>query len=272
MRSPALCLALALVTSASLQAEDIPEPADQARSLHREAARADDYWTCLQLEAWAAARDKPVRLGQALGRGVQVYGDARFAFPRSIRNIWDRGNTVGVVAGNRFFVIADDGRPLELSTAIPIEPQRSDWSHDQRWVGAFRSVRSDRGSIARLAVVDTEERSTIFTLEHNLGANDPERWDWTTGQCAVAYDGSAVVGGIHRVATGSPMTVIGTKAGTRVVPNVEGARAIGPNGNWLISWHPEQRRNLLIVGNQPTPLREYATQLGWPSCVPMTAC
>lgn len=257
-------VALLLIATCASAAERESDPTDEARSLHREAARASDYWTCLQLEAWAQSLERPMRLSPALGRGVKVHGSALWAFPRDVQNAFDRGDWVGVVTNDRYYRLSEDGRPLQTSVELPLYPNRSTLTEDGKYLGIIRHYRQDgtQNSMVAVSIMDAETGEVRFAGEQSAGAMDPERWDWLAGGSAIASDGSAIAGALFRVPEDRSHLIVFSAAGKLDLPNFDNARAVGPNGSWVIAWRPSDRRDCLIINERPIEIQQYATAKG----------
>ncbi len=207
------------------------------KALQAEAAKANDIWTLIQLEAWAEADG--TRLRTAIP-GVTVIGDPLFAAQRGINKMWDLGSQVVAWAGDRVLVWSDTGRPLRISAKLPIDPNEVDISSHADFIGMVDF------EVRALNAVRLPGQLTIAVSE----ASGAARWQTTlTGGISerlsdpcVAEDGSAFLctSQTHD-ATGKAATsriLVATANGVTQLAAWTEPMAVGPQAKWLIARDP----------------------------------
>lgn len=158
-------LLLGLLLSSASAAENLALAA--AKDLHREAAKSQQLWTCLQLEAWGQRQQPPLKLGPILRGNSKFFGDPLLATPHPIIGYWDHGGMVGLLTeipgGARYHLCAADGRPLALPVALPFAPDLHHASADGRFLGLARLRGSRAQQTAELAIIDLTSGKTVLS-------------------------------------------------------------------------------------------------------------
>lgn len=176
---------LGLLAALSLAAGE-PDPAAQAKTVWSTAAKAGDFWTCLQLESWGRARTPAVRLGPALGASTTI-GDPLFALPDRISDIVDLGDRLVTWTRERVFLLAPDGRPLQPSLVCSVEGGDKQVGFGGNVIGSVRQDERNMRRFLTLAAQRLADGKVVISAEHNLG--QMHAWD---GGAVVADDGSAI--------------------------------------------------------------------------------
>lgn len=221
-----LTVSLWIIGQCALLAGD-SDPASQARAVWRAAQKGGDAWTCLQLEAWGRAQQPIIKLGPVLGPSV-ILGNPSLTFPSTIQAMRDVGDRIVVVAAQRAWVLAPDGRPLQPSLLLPRgEPTiASD--------GQFVLTIAAEGSPWRVVLTRIADGKPVLSTEIPV-AEGQQR----TPQRAIAHDGSAVAIGVTSpVPNGPPQERVLVFKPGEPKPLELAVRAqplaIGPAGSWLI--------------------------------------
>ena len=245
-----LLLACALATAAGEPSPASAAERAAARTLHQRAASVGEVWTAIQLESWGRAHG--LALPAILGAS-EIIGEPRFALPQDIQALRDRSATVAVVAGERFFQFAGDGRPLALPVKLGFVAEGSTMSGDGTILGISRQTWGATGT------VEVETRhvpSGARVLGHTFAKRAGE---YLAGGFAMADDGTAVT--IHLRAdrpTGSTSRWLLARAagGESTLDGVRDMHAIGSQGAWTLSSDVNGRALRLPSG--PVPVRDHA--------------
>jgi hypothetical protein len=241
MRAFFLLLLLGSVSAADLT----PAESKELRALYQDAVSAGDIWTGIQIEASSKIKGSAQR--GILGAS-KVYGQPLFAFPTWISTVFDGGSQIGVVTHNHYHLIADDGRPLALSTRLA--PNLA--------CAALSFSRDHLATLHGLDQPDDEHRA--FLLHSQIVPNGDvgikvrltfEAEDNITGEICVSDDGGALAFGMHR--EGQRAVVVVRGRNHRVIPGFGEPLAISNGATWLIAREGDSpRKPVLIVGDEST--------------------
>jgi hypothetical protein len=250
--SPLISAMLAIAVSVPLFAvETQPVDLKQVRAQYADMLKANDLWSALQIEAYAAAQKLDLRAQPVFGAS-EVFGEPLFACPDDILTCVDRGPTISVVTRRRYHSFLPDGRPAAPSVSLGQRCDQCDLAFDGGFVGALRFD------------VDWEHR--------------PERWEARVVGCpgpvpivingdeppdsrpqddavAVANDGSALAIGLQHRDGHSYRIVLAVGKGRRVLDGLRRPSGIGPNGNWLAVEEADGGQHLVIMGDTRVPVR-----------------
>ena len=232
------------VASAELKAK--------VRALLTDALKANDVWTALQLEAYGqriGLRTTPI-LGAS-----EIFGEPLFAYPSQISALWDRGDSLVVVAGGRVYQVAFDGRPLALAIPVSDRSGAAGLSADGKTVAGVEMRRKAVPPVMVVEVHALANGSMVMRTTMPLTAGD-----YASGPVCVADDGSAALFTILDSNDANPRLVIarGGEANL-VVPGLWRPLGVGAGGSWALA-HPFALRGAdnppvaLLVPNAPACL------------------
>jgi hypothetical protein len=234
------------------------EDKNPLRALHTACAKANDVWTCLQLEAYAKANEQKLR--PLLG-DTAVYGEILYAFPQPIQQHWESPDFIGVTTWERFYLLAPDGRPLAPSVALPPSTHATSLSFNGQCLATIQRFQIDNNE-SDLLISARRIRDEQETVSGQLHLNEGEWWTGLT----VANDGSATLVGIR-----TPIKDKGERhhlelirnGSMRQIEHMHNPTAVGPNGAWFIgeSLRPNNQW-MLVCGEQQTPIRSWAVGPG----------
>ena len=254
-----LPLAVCLLAIAAATAVE-PEAAarSEAKALHTEALRANDLWTVMQVEAWAAGND--LRLRPALP-GVTVIGDPLFAAPARIDLAADLGERLVVAAGTRVHQWAADGRPLARSRALPFDPWRVACGFAGSHLALAMSRRIDAtSSTISLATIPLAEGEPVVKQDV------PGQFEEKLRELLCADDGSAVVvqsdGITAEKKPVKPRLLIAHRGGHRVLDGWHDPLALGRGGIWIAAQRPGEETRTLLAPSGEHPFRSLAAGPG----------
>ncbi len=209
-----------------------PKEADhraRMKSLVAEALKGGDLWTAIQADAYASQK-LGVRSAGLLGSS-EVLGDPLFAFPARIAGQHQRGEQVIVIAGQRIYRLASDGRPLAVSQPIPFVAHATAVTNDGVFVALVERTRTPAWTL-KVVVRNLTTGSEVFSASLPLVASD-----YIHGDIHIAPDGSAVmVGVLNDDDNAGPRTAVMRAGGKHVVvPAYYRPVAIGSDGVWGIA-------------------------------------
>ncbi|TVR42932.1 MAG: hypothetical protein EA402_10795 [Planctomycetota bacterium] len=251
---------LALITAwtigmVSLPAAEQTEPnwdrlAGEIRQLHQQARSAGDLWTCIQLEAVAAAYPEArLRLGNYLGRS-EVIGDARFGFAEVIHHHWDRGSEIGVISGRRFQRIDELGRPLQLGVSLPFHAGRANWINDGNLLAVADTTGPWNNRRALFAVLNAENGELRWRREIALPNIPDGQNDLLQDGLALAHDGSAIAAAVFRRPGNNERVLVAQGDTQRLISNLRRPHGIGPQAAWLLADRGNQTLLITVRGER----------------------
>lgn len=224
------------------------DPKVEARQLHARCLREGDVWSALQLEAWG--RQVNLRLGPVLGAS-DICGDPLFAFPYPITQSEDRGWRIGIFAGDRFYQLAADGRPLAPSIRFGHNTARGGWTLDGRFAAAAQ-IESPQLATNRLVVEVRSVTDGGITLSQTLAV---VAGDYAASPVAIAGDGTAAVIEIANNPFGQPRVAVARADGTsQLMPGWRAPLAVGSRGTWFIARQVGSNALVLAKGGSTQPL------------------
>lgn len=232
-------LALTIACASPLAAADNEvEIEESVEALHQRAREANDLWTCLQLEAYGARHG--IRLPASLGRSSVVHGDVLLGYSEAVSQVLDRARDSVVIAGQRRYRVAGDGRPLDLGRWLPFEPEEAVLSADGRHLALAGFKGPENQRTLRLEVLDLHRGRVLLRQERALGKTVAPQVD-QLGTLAVAADGSAAAVIVSRAGSDPVLryAVVATADDTRRVLGLSLVDAVGTDGAWLLAHHPE---------------------------------
>jgi hypothetical protein len=199
------------------------------KALVSESLKLGDLWTAIQADAYATQK-LGVRSAGLLGSS-EVLGDPLFAFPAHIAGQHQRGEQVIVIAGQRLYRLASDGRPLAVSQPIPFVPHATAVTNDGVFVALVERTRTPAWAL-KVLVRNLTTGSEVFSATLPLIASD-----YIHGDIHIAPDGSAVmVGVLNDNGNAGPRTAVMRAGGKHVaVPGFYRPVAIAADGVWGIA-------------------------------------
>jgi hypothetical protein len=219
------------------------------RAVLAEAQKANDLWTILQLEAYGQQK-LGIKPSPVLGAS-ELLGNPLFAFPANVQTHWDRGDYVGVVAGERFYLLAPDGRPLAPSTPLAFASWASSLSFDGKWLGLARMIYNAKGVLTSMELmvrgVPNGAEGKVVTLDVATG-------EWFNGSSCVAPDGGAVAIAIRDK---RPRLAIARADGKgETIGNITSLLGLGPSARWFLAEQAAGKENRLCLfrGAEGTPV------------------
>ncbi len=223
---------------------------DAVRALHREARSEGDLWTCLQLEGYVE-QHLDMRINPAV-RGCGVIGSPLLAYPEDVRDYWDRGDVVDVVAGHALFRSDGAGRPLQLVLQTGFDPHNTAQDHGGRHLSYGRVWGAYNRRRFSVAVQDTTTGAvTAQWVDQHLPPAPADVYDGIRGSVRCSWDGATVAFSVHR--SGGPETkraiVLVPDADRRTLRDAEAVYGVGEAGAWLLYRKSSDRDTCLREGN-----------------------
>lgn len=266
LRLAAAVVALLLPGSAIVAVETESTPAQQemlqeARTLYPQLLE-NDLWTTLLWEGWA--KDIPHHPTPTFfGQGVEVLGSTRFALPEDIHGVKDRGASVEVVTGHRWYCFAPDGHPIQVPVPLNLnaEVKEAAFSYEPGVV-AVATYNSPNDTVPLTvnwtAHVLTTKGAEVLTVS---GTEDKIE-SYRDTPMVIAEDGSAVMQ-VFTAVPHAPYGVVSTHAEAhRVIDNVLKIYGVGTEGRWLLVQSAGDEGPTLIQGTTRTHLRTGAAGPG----------
>ncbi|MEK7412778.1 MAG: hypothetical protein AAB263_05630 [Planctomycetota bacterium] len=238
---------------------------NQAKTTWAEAVKANDIWSCLQLEEWGREQKPPLRLGPVLGSSV-IHGNPLFAVPETLRLSADFGDRILISGERRVWVIAPDGRPLQAGAMLATHG----WSQVASWDGSVVASGRRVGNQLTIDAGSTRIADGKVLLRGSMGIVDVQGLD---GIGAVADDGSAIAMTVTSdnaiAAPPRQICVITTRGGDPLhFPRLSGAFAVGRGGAWLAGY--SQRGETLARGDERLPIGYASPGPGMLACILQT--
>lgn len=221
------------------------------KTLLTDALKAEDLWTALQLDAYAQSRlaAKPaVQLG-----ATEIIGDPLWAFPQPVAGVWDRGESIGVVSGSRYFHLAPDGRPLALTTPLGLHAGRAGLSRDGRWLAAVERQHTPTKTM-RFVIRGVPGGAEVLTAGLPWVAGD-----YLYNDLQVADDGSAATVCIMDTSDAAPRLFVVRANGMNdaTLTGLWRPHGVGPGATWILaepyaSRGADDRVYALVIGKKHT--------------------
>lgn len=225
------------------------------RDVHAEARQTGAWWTCVQVEAYAAQHR--YRISPVLGRS-DVIGDALLAFPDPIRGYECGADATWVVTAGACHRLAADGRPLAPARRLPFDPHRYDLSPTRATLGLARIDGPRERRVIQLATMNPQTGEPQHRFERIITGAIGEQWDNLHHGLAVAVDGSALAFAVHRHKSDYVRLYIEVAGKDQAEPlrGYTRAHAIGPDGHWVIA--DRGRQTTLLIGEERVALQQFA--------------
>ena len=218
-------------------------------------AKARDFWSLLQLEAWVKSLDLDIKFSTPLGKSV--IGNPLYAFPHGVRNVFDHGDWVGVQSNDRVHFIDGEGRPIKPSIHVGHYAGQTAMTANGKYYGGMQlRIEGEAPNLSfyfRTTIANLESGTLQQTNWADIGRPIRDGYERAT---TMAHDGSAVAFRFRAPMRQQDFVIVIRPGRSHIYHDkLRTVRGVGEQGRWLIARHAVNNRWQFLIGDKRDDIR-----------------